>query len=121
MKFILFSFSEDCSLKQWSVCYLIAYHLLKQALDAKRSDTIIYSTQIFVHCIAMYDKIQERLDKDKQTKGHYETLMKSSKETRQTLKIYYSKWDIYLESILEVKFDTITVLQKQSLQYNWLK
>lgn len=83
---------------------MIAYHLLKQSLSTRRSETLIYSTQIMIHCIAMYDRIQDQLEKDKQTKDHLDTLVKSAKETRHTVEVNFSKWNTYLEDILSVFF-----------------
>ncbi|XP_053396346.1 E3 ubiquitin-protein ligase rnf213-alpha-like isoform X3 [Mercenaria mercenaria] len=116
-------FSEDCVLSRWTMCYIIASHMLKRSMENKRLGTIQLCAQAFIHCIAMYDRVvAEQKTQDKEAKGHSNVLRENAKDVVRLVETY-QRWHIEMEDILNVWNGVFApvVLQSEDVGNTWNK
>ncbi|XP_060597648.1 E3 ubiquitin-protein ligase rnf213-alpha-like, partial [Ruditapes philippinarum] len=114
-------YSDSHQLSSWTMCYHIASHMLKRSLVNNRVETIQLCVQVFIHCIAVYDRIMvEQKITGKGVDSQKNVLRENANDVVRHVE-KYNRWDVEMKAILDVWNNIFApvVLQSEDIRNTW--
>ena len=92
------------------MCYIIASHMLKRSIENIRARTIQLCVQVFLHCIAVFDRIAVHHKITVKVSNNYKVdLTENAKDVVRQVELY-NRWDTEMKIILDVRRFAIRIL-----------